>query len=94
MLMGMALLLAFRLIVCLLVLCTRFGIVRGSLAGCGMITGVGIGGAEGCGGGTVVVRQQHFQRQNPSANRQMAPPIMAAGDAKAQCASCVLSWSS
>ncbi len=94
MLMGMALLLAFRLMGCLLVLCTGFGIVRGALAGCGKITVVGIGGAEGCGGGTVVVLQQHFQRQNPSANRQMAAPIMAAGDVKAQCASDVLSWSS
>ncbi len=94
MLMGMALLLAFRLMGCLLVLCTGFGLVMGALAGCGRITGVSIGGAEGCCGCSVVDRQQHFHRQNPSANRQMAAPIMAAGDVKVQCASGVLSWSS
>ena len=94
MLMGMALLLAFWLMGCLLVLGTRFGIVRGTLTGCSNITGVGIGGAEGCGGGAVVVRQQHFQRQNSSGKRQMAAPIMAASDVIAQCASGVLSWSS
>ncbi len=92
MLMGMALLLAIQLMGCLSVLCTGFGIVRGALAGCGNITGVGIGGAEGCSGGVVVVWQQHFQRQNPIANRQMAAPIMAAGDVNVQCSSGVLSW--
>ncbi len=94
MLIGMALLLAFWLFGWLLVLGTGFGTIMGALAGCGRITGVGIGGAKGCGGGAVAVWQQHFHRQNPSANRQMAAPIMAAGEVKAQCASGVLSWSS
>ncbi len=91
MLMGIVLLLAFRVMGCLLVLCTRVGLVMGALAGCGSITGVGISGAEGCSGCTVGDRQQHFHRQTPSANRQMAAPIMAAGDVKVQWESSVLS---
>ncbi len=88
---GIALLLAFQLIGWLLMLGTGFNIVMGALAGCGMITGIGIIGAEGCGGGVAVFRQQHFHRQKPSVNKQMAALIMAAGDVKAQCASGVLS---
>ncbi len=48
MLIGMALLvLAVRLLGCLLVLGTGFGIVLGGLAGCGGKVGISIGGAEG-----------------------------------------------
>ncbi len=44
--------------------------------------------------GALAGDDQHYKRQAPRANRQMAAPIMAAGEVKAQWASGVLSWSS
>jgi hypothetical protein len=93
MLIGMALLpLAARFL--LLFLGARVCAVLGALAGCGARTASGIGGADGCGCGVFWDLRQHFQRQMPIAKIQMAAPIMAAGEVKAQCASGVLSWSS
>jgi len=49
--------------------------------------GIGIGGAKGTGWITVVVvvvQQQHLQKQKPIPRRQMAAPIIAAGDVKIQ----------
>ncbi len=89
-LIGMAML---PLVDRLLFLGARVGAVLGAFAGCCARMASGIGGAEGCGCGASWVRQQHLQRQRPTAKMQTASPIMAAGEVKAQCASGVLSWS-
>ncbi len=93
MLIGIALLpLGARLL--LVVFCAGMGTVLGAVAGCGVITGIGIGGAEGLGVGLSLVWRQHFQRQMPMAKMQISVQIMVAGKAKAQCKSGIWSKSS
>ncbi len=70
------------------------GAVLCVVAECGNRAGIGIGAADGLSIRSSLVLQQHFQRQMTVAKRQMATPIMAAGEVKAQCESCALSWSS
>ncbi len=66
----------------------------------GFWTGAGAvhGAAAGCvqwlasAGGSSLVRRQNFERQMPTAKMQIAAPIIAAGDVKAQCRSRFLGW--
>jgi hypothetical protein len=66
------------------VLLAGFWTGAGATAGCGVITDISIGGAEVVGVGVSLARQQSFQMQKPMAKVQIAAPIMAAGEVKAQ----------
>jgi hypothetical protein len=57
---------------------------QGATAGCGLMAYIGMGGAEGVGIRVSLDQQKDHQMQMPMAKVQMATPIMAAGDVKAQ----------
>jgi hypothetical protein len=48
------------------------------------MTCIGMGGAEGLGVRSSLVQRQNFQREMPMAKVQVATPIMAASEVKAQ----------
>jgi len=66
---------------------TGAGAVLGVTAGCRAMADISWGGAEDVGVGVSLAQQQSLQRQMPTAKVQMAAPIMAAGEVKAQCGS-------
>jgi hypothetical protein len=67
---------------------TGAGAAIGVAAGCGLMACIGMGGAEGVGiGRDFLDRQQILQMHMPMAKVQMAVPIIAAVEVKAQCRS-------
>ncbi len=63
---------------------TGAGVAFGTATGCGVMACIGMGGAEGVGIGFSLDWQQILQMHIPMAKVQMAAPIMAAGNVKAQ----------
>jgi len=83
MLMGISLLLCTAQVL-LVGFWTGAGAALVVTAGCGVMADIDICGAKGVGVGVSLARQQSFQMQKPMAKVQVATPIMATGEVKAQ----------